>query len=272
VHAPTRSRVGGRIAFVTPLPSVDATRLTPERYVEALDNEVEAMLAASDELARPIPSCPGWTVLELLSHVVGVYRHKVVALDTDAEPARPDRGDWGDLGPDEDPRDALRTAHAELRQRLIARDASDETWTWWPDEQTVGFWQRRMAHETSVHRWDADNALGPDAAAPVAADLAADGIDELLGWLRWGWDDEPQPDAHGQTVLVSTDDHAWTVVLGPTTVEVSGGGDDGSALIAAAPSDLLLHLWGRGDGLEVATLGDTVALQLLRERLAMATS
>ncbi len=42
--------------------------------------------------------------------------------------------------------------------------------------------------------------------------------------------------------------------------------------VAGEPSDLLLHLWGRPGEHGIATMGDPVALALLRERLAMATS
>jgi uncharacterized protein (TIGR03083 family) len=258
---------------MTAQPSVDGTRLSDERYLELLDADHHAMIAASDDLAADVPGCPDWTVRDLLSHVIGVYRHKIVAIDTGAQPPRRDVGDWGDLAAGEDPREVLRTVYAELRERLTARDPLTPTWAWWPTEQTLGFWIRRMAQETAVHRWDAETAAhGLDGASPVDEDLAADGVDELLGWLRWPWDDEPQDDATGQTVLLSTSDHAWTITLNRTTVTVEGGGADGSAFAAGDPAGLLLHVWGRPGDHGVATLGDTDALRLLAERLAMATS
>ncbi|MBI1378089.1 MAG: maleylpyruvate isomerase family mycothiol-dependent enzyme [Frankiales bacterium] len=254
-------------------PSIDGTRLDPAVYLEHVDSEAAALLAAADDLEAAVPGCPGWTVRDLLSHVVGVYRHKIVVLDTDAQP--PARDDaWGAIPDGADPRDVLREVHAALRERLRAREASAPTYAWWPPEQTVGFWQRRMAQETAVHRWDAESARdGVDGASPVDADLAADGIDELLGWLTWPWDDDPQSAASGQSVVVSTADHTWTVTLHPTRVEVAGGGsDDAVALLAGEPSGLLLHLWGRPGEHGVAVAGDETALALLRERLATATT
>jgi hypothetical protein len=130
-----------------------------------------------------------------------------------------------------------------------------------------------MAQETAVHRWDAESAVaGVDGASPIPDDLATDGVDELLGWLRWEWDDDPQPEAGGQTVLVSTADHAWTVVLRPTRVTVTGGGTDGGAFVAGGPSGLLLDVWGRPGDHGVATMGDPIALRLMRERLSAATT
>ena len=29
-------------------------------------------------------------------------------------------------------------------------EPTDPSPTWWPDDQTVGFWARRMAHETAI--------------------------------------------------------------------------------------------------------------------------
>ena len=52
-------------------------------------------------------------------------------------------------------------------------------WNWssiWPD--TAAFWPRRMAHETSVHRVDAQQAAG--AQLPIDTALATDGVDEFL--------------------------------------------------------------------------------------------
>ena len=49
-----------------------------------------------------------------------------------------------------------------------------------PAHRRAGFWPRRMAHETTVHRVDAEQAAGRPV-APVPAALAVDGIDEVFG-------------------------------------------------------------------------------------------
>ena len=252
-------------------PSIDGTGLTTEHYLELLDADLEALLAASADLSADVPGCPGWTVGDLLSHVIGVYRHKSAALSIDAEPERREPG-WGELAAGDDPREVLAREYAELRRHLTARDAGVATWSWWPAEQTVGFWVRRMAQETAVHRWDAESAAyGVDAAGEIDADLAADGVDELLGWLRWDWAEVPQPEARGQRVLVSTGEHSWTLQLDVTAVGVEGGPGEAVALLAGEPSAVLLDLWGR-PGQDVATGGDTEAVRLLRQRLAMVAS
>jgi len=258
---------------MTGSPSIDGTRLADVRYLELLDADVAALLAAAGDLAAEVPGCPGWSVRDLLCHVIGVYRHKIVAIDTDAQPAQRDFADWGSLADTDDPREVLAAEYAALRGRLTARDPLTPTWAWWPPEQTLAFWIRRMAQETAVHRWDAQSAAdGLAGAAPIDAELAADGVDELLGWLGWDWSEVPQAEAAGQAVLVATADHSWTLTLEPTAVAVTGGGTDGAAFVAGEPCGLLLYVWGRPGDHGVATLGDTTALRLMRERLAMVTT
>jgi uncharacterized protein (TIGR03083 family) len=199
-----------------------------------------------------------------------VYRHKNAVFATGGKPPQPTEGDWGALADGEDPRVLLRDEYAVLRRHLDV-DPDAPSWTWWPPEQTMGFWQRRMAQETAVHRWDAESAAyGVDDAGDIDPQLADDGIDELLGWLTWDWD-EVQEGAVGQRVLVSTGDRSWTVVLDPTAAAVSAGGDDGDALVAGEPSGLLLHLWGRPGEHGIARGGDLTALRLLAERLQDST-
>lgn len=202
--------------------------------------------------------------------MLGVYRHKNAAFAAGAAPENPEAG-WGALADDDDVVALLRDEAAVLRTNLD-RDPATPAWSWWAPEQTVGFWQRRMAQETVVHRWDAESAvLGADDADPIADDLADDGVDELLGWLTWDWSDYPQAGADGRRgAPASTGVHSWTVTLHERAVEV-GPGDDADALLAGEPSGLLLHLWGRPGEHGIASGGDVEALRQLAERLAMAT-
>jgi uncharacterized protein (TIGR03083 family) len=249
-------------------PSIAGTRLSSSAYADHLAADHAAMLAAASDLDAAVPGCPGWTTRDLLSHVVGVYRHKSTALETGSAPPE-GQGPWGEIAEGVDVREVLRAEYERLRELLTADEAAP-AWSWWPAEQTVGFWQRRMAQETAVHRWDAESAAhGVDGAGAIAEELAADGVDEILGWLAWPWDELPQPEAAGQRVLVSSGEHSWTVTLTPTRVDVVGGSGEAEALVAADPSGLLLHLWGRPGEHGVATGGDDTALRLFRERLAM---
>src|SRR5439155_8923348 len=105
--------------------------------------------------------------------------------------------------------------------------------TWFRPDQSVGFWIRRMAQETVVHRRDAELALGDP--TPAAPDLAVDGIAELLDiFLSYSvtqWPDEftgSLAGAVGHTIHITTDDTATST--GP----IGAGAGPASAAPAAA--------------------------------------
>jgi uncharacterized protein (TIGR03083 family) len=127
------------------------------------------------DLTAEVPTCPGWTVADLTRHVGEVYLHKTLAM---RESAQPEPWPPKELA-GEDPLGLLDRAYAGLRGEFSARKPEDPAGSWYTPEQTVGFWIRRMAQETVIHRIDAELGTGQPV-APVPADLAVDGIDELL--------------------------------------------------------------------------------------------
>ncbi|MEZ5117873.1 MAG: maleylpyruvate isomerase N-terminal domain-containing protein [Candidatus Nanopelagicales bacterium] len=265
--------------------SLDATRLTLADYRASVEVDAQRLRdAAEGHLELPVPTCPGWSMADLVAHVGAVYDHKRAAVELGR---RPEDGEW-QRGPAEgepvlDWCDRMR---AGMAAAVYGGDSSAPAWTFWPAEQTVGFWQRRMAQETVVHRVDAElarEAAGGPPPAPIGPRLAADGVDEVLGWLAWPWDEDPRPEAAGRTVRVDGRLHAWRVLLEDTSVTVVGVGvaaaaggvgsnrpdEADDAYVRGAPADLLLHLWGRPvpDG-AVVEGGDPIALTVLKHRLA----
>ncbi|MEZ5251715.1 MAG: maleylpyruvate isomerase family mycothiol-dependent enzyme [Ilumatobacteraceae bacterium] len=152
----------------------------------ARDGEAFASVCADADLAAPVAACPGWTIADLVYHLGEVHHfwRTVVGEARDTwegyeQPARPADGEligWY--------RDGL----AELVTVLAAADPAQPNWTWSTDK-TAGFVQRRMAQETAIHRWDAEQAAGLDTG--VEPHLASDGIDEFLMWFA----DEPNEGA-----------------------------------------------------------------------------
>jgi uncharacterized protein (TIGR03083 family) len=61
---------------------------------------------------------------------------------------------------------------------LASADPGMPAWTFLPAPSPLAFWARRQAHETAIHRADAELAAGSRPSYP--AELAADGVDELL--------------------------------------------------------------------------------------------
>jgi len=189
------------------------------RYLDCLAADFTRLRAVvPGSLTAPVPTCPGWTVADLTRHVGEVYLHKTLAMRDGAEPETfPPEGLAG-----EEPVALLDRGYAGLRAEFAARRPEDPAGSWYTPDQTVGFWIRRMAQETVVHRMDAQLAAGV-AVIPAPADLAVDGIDEVLKrFLAYGsveWPEEYATvqgghladDAGTGTIVVSAGPASWTV-------------------------------------------------------------
>ena len=227
--------------------------LSASRYLDLLHRDGERLLAVAmseGALEREVPACPGWRVRDVVDHVGTVYAHKVVALETGR---RPEPGEWE--GPP-DGEDLVEWCHGLLHRVAadLGRLAADSpAWTWWDPDQTAGFWQRRMALETVIHRVDVESALAD--VTDIPDDLAVDGIDEVLRVMLADAQefDVAGPELQGEWV---------TAQIG--AVRVSG-----------APSDVLLWLWGRqdaaGSGRAVEVTGAPDQVEVVRRHLREAT-
>jgi uncharacterized protein (TIGR03083 family) len=144
---------------------------------------------------------------------------------------------------------------ARLGAALWALEPAEPVSSWWKADQTAGFWQRRMAHETAVHRWDAQLAHGSP--EPVDADLASDGIDENFEVMvpsRRRWAEHPRQGS-GETYHFHRADGPgeWLVRFTPEGPVVTREHAKGDAAVRGTASDLFLFLWRRlpADRLEV---------------------
>ncbi|WP_156037629.1 maleylpyruvate isomerase N-terminal domain-containing protein, partial [Glycomyces tenuis] len=121
----------------------------------------------------PVPTCPDWTVAELLDHVTEVYDHKIQCMRLLREPGEDEL-----LSRKGSPTERFDAALAELLTEFDDRGPDSLAFTWYGPDQTVGFWIRRMACETVVHRADAELAAGADI-GPVEAAFGIDAVEEL---------------------------------------------------------------------------------------------
>ncbi|MHA6759611.1 maleylpyruvate isomerase family mycothiol-dependent enzyme [Streptacidiphilus sp. PAMC 29251] len=152
-----------------------------ERYLAAVAAEAglfARVVAQGDPRAR-VPSCPDWDLSELCRHQGMVHRWMTQVVRTRAT----QRLGWDELPDRELPADPAGQAEWLLRGASAAvellQETGPDTQVWgWAAEQHTGWWARRMAHETLVHRIDAELAVGR--IGPVDAGLAADAVDELL--------------------------------------------------------------------------------------------
>jgi uncharacterized protein (TIGR03083 family) len=239
--------------------------------------------AAARDLSAPVPTCPGWTVTDLVYHVAEVYLHKVEAMRQQQfpEPWPPDLSG-------EAPVAALDRAYDQLTREFAVRAPDSPAWTFYSPEPTVGFWIRRMAQETVIHRVDAELALGLPV-APIPDDLAVDGVDEVLviflGYGSRRWPGAFEADLKGTTgapVRVATRDGGgrWLVRAAPDAVTVdtdagrdtdAGGATSPVAEVSGGADPLLRWLWGRAGDDAVEESGDREALVKLRQLLVAAT-
>jgi uncharacterized protein (TIGR03083 family) len=242
--------------------------MTPEQYLEHMRADTERMLeVAAKGLEPDVPACPGWTVGEALVHTGEVYSHKVACMRLGKSPQ-----EW-DHGPAEgrDPLEWFRERFDELERELTSHRPDEPTYTWHDGQRNVGFWCRRMAQETAVHRVDVES--GHDAVTPVPDDLAIDGIDEVLDWFLVYWhEEEVGSDAPGRgTVAVRTGDHIWRATLTADAATLDREPGHADAVVSGEPSELLLWLWGRRPDSAVIREGDDDLLRGFRERLRLVT-
>jgi len=219
-------------------------------------------------LAAPVPSCPGWTVSDVVAHTAEVYSHKVACTRLGHPPDPWPPPEWQGR----EPVAAFDAALADLLGLFESHEPDHPSHTWWPPDQTVGFWMRRMALETAVHRVDAE--LGHDVATPVEPDLARDGIDELLVMMLAGdeWADVGTQAPVDAVVRVTCSGRSWTVALDADAVTVDRSADGDAAVeITGDPSALYLWLWGRGGTEALALTGDPEVSDGFRRRLSEAT-
>jgi uncharacterized protein (TIGR03083 family) len=244
--------------------------MTPDSFLTRLRSDAARISdIAGHDLAAEVPSCPGWTVRDAVLHTAEVYAHKVACMRLPGGPQQ--REDWSHPPADgHDPVQWFRERFSELVDELEARGPQAPSYTWFEPDQTVGFWFRRMAQETAVHRVDVESAFG--AAMPVAEDLAVDGIDEVLHLFLAYQSPDVGPDGPGRgTVAVRTGDHIWRSTLGPDDVALSRAPGPADAVVSGEPSELLLWLWGRRPDAAVSREGDRELLAGFRERLRIVT-
>ena len=231
--------------------------MKPADHIVALRRDSSRIASAAEgRLDRIVPSCPGWHVADLVWHVGIVHMFwRMVARGALTGPAvwsEPDRPDKDDLV-------AWFRDGVDLTATILdGLDPDRPAWTW-GRRNTVGFIRRRVAQETTVHCWDAVNAIGPN--EPIEQILAVDGVDEFLDEVLPGLSHDLSGPA--QTICLRTSDSAdqWTVRAGNGPTHLTPASDQADAAVTATASDLLLLLWGRRSPKQVEVDGDIAALQ-----------
>jgi uncharacterized protein (TIGR03083 family) len=234
-------------------------------YLDAITRESDELVDAARSCApdTAVPSCPEWDVAALLEHIGRVHRWAAANAmrAPDAEPWRSRDLDI-ELPADHAARLVWVRDGASALVDALNRVPDTPAWTFMPPS-TVGFWQRRQAQETAVHRFDAQLAAG--APEPLDGALAVDGIDEVLAMIPVRPGATP-PTGSGETIhLHATDrDGEWLIALEPDGMRVRRGHEKGDVAARATASELLLLLWGRIEASEIEVFGDASILERFR--------
>jgi uncharacterized protein (TIGR03083 family) len=239
-------------------------------FVATLDREGRLMAEAAERAGTDakVATCPGWQVRDLVRHTGMVHRWAAAFVAEGHTSYHPDGG-----LPDLDGAELLdwfREGHRRLVDTLADAPADVECWSFLPAPSPLAFWARRQAHETTVHRVDAESAL-PEPPTPIATDFALDGIDELLNGFHARDRSRvrtEEPRVLRLRALDAAEDAVWTVRLSqeaPVTTRDAAG--DADCELAGPAARLYLSLWNR---LPFPSLtGDAALAALWREKSAV---
>lgn len=241
-------------------------------FIDEIERQSSALRAAAVAAGpdEPVPTCPEWTVRNLVRHIARVHNLVIHALDAppDSTNVRPDRPPetWGDVLPWWDEQvtvllDKLRTGGPDAPAWVF--DAAPTP--------TAGFWARRQAHETAIHRLDAEHAaVHSDRADSLPSlvfdsEFAADGIDELLVFMVPRMARREPVDAAGTVLFHAADaGRAWLVTLRPgEAVDVRPADEiDTDASVVGTADAVYRAAWHRPS--TAVTSGDRTLVDALR--------
>ena len=205
------------------------------------ENHAFAELFRNADGSTPVPTCPGWSLTQLLRHVgrgdrwaAQIVRDR---LDDYLDPRAVEGGK-----PPPDAADAISWLQGGAQRLVDAVELSGvqtPVWTFL-GPRPANWWIRRRLHETAVHRADAAIATGGE--FTLEADIAADAVTEWLERvaIQAGSEGAPLPLGDGNTLhLHATDpglgeagewtvgvqggDITWTHEHGKGTVALRGG-------------------------------------------------
>jgi uncharacterized protein (TIGR03083 family) len=239
-----------------------------DEYVAQLrrDGELMAETVAKADLDARVPTCPDWSMRELAQHLGRVHRW-ATAYVRDARPEQiPQEQEetvWGVMPDDAVLVEWLRTGHAALVEALASAPADLACWSFLPATSPLEFWARRQAHETAIHRADAQIVAGTVDGWP--AEFAADGVEELLFYFFGRRSAQMRHDPPRSMALRTTDaDLAVTIHIGPEGVRVDHAMGEADCRIEATAEDLYLLVWNRRGVEGLTASGDRSVLDLWR--------
>jgi uncharacterized protein (TIGR03083 family) len=255
------------------------TNMEVSEHIAALEREGTRLGDAAQRagLNALVPSCPGWQVRDLLRHISYVHRWAAGYVTEQRRERVPDRAHEPEILAGEPPDDELldwyRAGHAALVTALTDADPELECYSFLPAPSPRAFWARRQAHETAIHRVDAELASAQP--TPFRSRFADDGIDELIMGF-FGRDSaeltEEQRQGSQMSMLVTATDtrSSWLIRVasdGSLAAHVQRGTGRADCQLTGTAAGLYRVLWNRAEpaAAEIEVSGNDAVLDAWRQ-------
>ena len=236
-------------------------------YLDGVRAQIAGMAAELDgkDPGTRVPSCPDWDVAALIKHVGMIHRWvSQIARTRATEPVSWKSVELG-LPEDAAAMPGWLAAGAEPLADALSADPDTPVWSFGSDG-SVGWWARRMLHETTVHRVDGQLALG--VAPDIGDEVALDGVEELLGaWCPavGGAKRVAELGRVGDSLHLHATDAPgeWTITLTEDGYDWERGHTKATVAVRGTAVDLYLLMWNRrrlADAERFETFGDSTLM------------
>ena len=234
-------------------------------HITVVAQEAKSLAAAAERggLDVPVPTCPEWDMRDLVRHLSEIHLWAAARVAKRTTKLWPDDisehlESWPDLAvfwPDDDKLvDWYLDTNANLVNVLESAPPDLDCPTFLPAPSPLAMWARRQAHETAVHRFDAENAVGEASGYDPA--FASDGIDELMIGFAQISPGNPGMSPHTMLVRTTDTDDSWHLTIGPEDITTVRGDAPADVALSGNASDLYLVLWNRMDDSKITATGD----------------
>jgi uncharacterized protein (TIGR03083 family) len=260
------------------------TRLAYDRYCDEIAHQVgqlRTLITSGADLSATVPTCPDWSLEQLVRHMGGALRWAEFLVRTRAEEHVEPRQVPGAGGPEaRGDVAALDAWLAESGEAVVAalREAGPDAKVWaWAGIHSSEFWARRMTHEITVHRADAALTVGQP--YEVAPEVAADAVDEwleIVQFMQGVLPDGPASELRGTgrgIHLHATDagpelNAEWVIELTEDGVVWRRGHEKTAVALRGPLTSVLLAFYRRLplDSTEIEVLGERELLEFWLER------
>ena len=239
-------------------------------HITAIAREGALLATAADRsgLDADVPACPGWDVRELVRHLSEIHLWAAGIVAQRTAKLWPDdisehTVSWPDLAvfwPDDDMlTDWYLKTNANLVRSLESAPLDLDCPTFLPAPSPRAMWARRQAHETAIHRFDAESAAG--ITSGFDPEFAADGVDELLAAFAPRGTSFPAESTRTMLVHAEDTDDRWHVTIGPDGIATDRGDGPADLTLRGDASNLYVELWNRGDDSTLTVSGDLDLLE-----------